>query len=69
MRIHARTLAARSAMVALLATLTLLACEGTDQAAEGRRTMRLRPKEPSFSLMTFSHFHRFNEMDSFGSPE
>jgi beta-glucanase (GH16 family) len=44
MRIHARTLAARSATVALLASLTLLACEGTDQAAESKHTNAPAPE-------------------------
>jgi beta-glucanase (GH16 family) len=44
MRIRARRMAARSVTVALLASLTLLACKGTDQAAEGKRTNTRAPK-------------------------
>jgi beta-glucanase (GH16 family) len=44
MRIHAHTLAARSATGALLASLTLLACQGTDEPAVGRRTNAPAPK-------------------------
>ena len=44
MGIHARSLAARSATGLLLASLTLLACESTDQAAEDRRTNAALPE-------------------------
>jgi beta-glucanase (GH16 family) len=44
MRIHPGTPVARSATCALLASLTLLACKGSYQPAEGRRTNAPAPK-------------------------